>query len=134
MFIFIFWTHYLCLKSCICSSVFWSDVTSKGSALRKACDVDAGDKSVEIHQLATLQNPDGLAVDWVGRNLYWCDKGSDTIEVSNLDGEHRRILIREGLLEPRALALDPREGLLFWSDWGDRPHIGRALMDGKCRI
>jgi low-density lipoprotein receptor-related protein 1 (alpha-2-macroglobulin receptor) len=62
---------------------------------------------------------------------YWCDKGSDTIEVSNLDGEHRRILIREGLLEPRALAVDPREGLLFWSDWGDRPHIGRAFMDGE---
>ncbi len=111
--------------------MFWSDVTSKGSALRKACDVDQTERPLKIQQLATLQNPDGLAVDWVGRNLYWCDKGSDTIEVSNLDGEHRRILIREGLLEPRALAVDPQGGLLFWTDWGDRPHIGRSHMDGK---
>jgi low-density lipoprotein receptor-related protein 1 (alpha-2-macroglobulin receptor) len=54
-------------------SVFWSDVTSKGSALRKACDLEVPDrdKELQIQQLATLQNPDGLAVDWVGRNLYW---------------------------------------------------------------
>ena len=102
--------------------------------MRKACDFDQPERPLKVEQLATLQNPDGLAVDWVGRNLYWCDKGSDTIEVSNLDGEHRRILIREGLLEPRALAVDPQGGLLFWSDWGDRPHIGRSFMDGKHSI
>ena len=54
---------------------------------------------------ATLQNPDGLAVDWVGRNLYWCDKKTDTIEVSKLDGRFRKILLHEGLQEPRAIAL-----------------------------
>ena len=57
--------------------------------------------------MATLQNPDGLAIDWVGRNLYWCDKGSDTIEVSDLNGNYRKILIKNGLREPRAIALDP---------------------------
>ena len=60
-----------------------------------------------IHTLATLQNPDGLAIDWIGRNLYWCDKGSDTIEVSDLNGNYRKILINKGLREPRAIALDP---------------------------
>lgn len=62
---------------------------------------------------ATLQNPDGLAVDWVGRNLYWCDKGLDTIEVSKLDGKYRRVIIRDGLQEPRAITLDPRHGLVI---------------------
>ena len=59
---------------------------------------------------ATLQNPDGLAVDWVGRNLYWCDKGLDTIEVSRLDGKYRHVLVRQGLQEPRAITLDPHRG------------------------
>ena len=104
---------------------FWSDVTAQGSALRKLC---AGQQ--EPTGLITLQNPDGLAVDWVGRNLYWCDKGSDTIEVTNLDGKFRKVLIREGIQEPRALAVDPFHGWMFWSDWGDKPHIGRANMDG----
>ena len=108
--------------------VFWSDVTSRGSALRKACNLTG---SPETMQLASLQNPDGLAVDWIGRNLYWCDKGSDTIEVSNLDGQFRKVLIKEGLEEPRAVAVAPDKGYLFWTDWGQRPQIGRAGMDGS---
>ena len=80
---------------------------------------------------STLQNPDGLAVDWVGRNLYWCDKKTDTIEVSKLDGKYRKILLHEGLQEPRAIALDPSQGFLYWTDWGDKPHIGKAGMDGS---
>jgi len=58
----------------------------------------------------TLQSPDGLAVDWIAKNLYWCDKGTDTIDISRLDGRYRKVLIREGLQEPRAIALDPFHG------------------------
>ena len=109
---------------------FWSDVTAAGSSLRKVCGVDSGPTGQPV-TLASLQNPDGLAVDWVGRNLFWCDKGSDTIEVTNLSGEFRRVVVSSGLQEPRALAVDPGEGRIYWSDWGDTPHIGRAGMDGS---
>lgn len=57
-----------------------------------------------------LSNPDGLAVDWVGGNLYWCDKGRDTIEVSKLNGAYRTVLVNSGLKEPRAVAVDVRYG------------------------
>jgi hypothetical protein len=67
---------------------------------------------LQVLHSATLQNPDGLAVDWVSRNLYWCDKGLDTIEVSKLDGRYRKVLINTGLQEPRAITLDPRNGLV----------------------
>ena len=80
--------------------IFWSDVTSRGSSLRKMCN------DSKIEHLQTLQNPDGLAIDWVARNLYWCDKGSDTIEVTDLDGNYRKVLINEGLAEPRAIGRD----------------------------
>lgn len=119
--------------------LYWSDVTRLGSSIKRACGAGAGatPAGAEPHQLlhgATLQNPDGLAVDWVARNLYWCDKGTDTVEVSRLDGAHRRVLLRGGLREPRALALHPPRGLLFWSDWGAGAHIGRAGMDGSQRV
>lgn len=57
-------------------------------------------------------NPDGLAVDWIAKNLYWCDKGHDTIEVSRLDGKFKKVLIndKELLQEPRSIVLDPTRG------------------------
>ena len=33
--------------------------------------------------------------------------------------------------EPRALELFPAKGFLFYTDWGEFPHISRATMDGS---
>jgi len=57
-----------------------------------------------------IDSPDGIAVDWIGRNLYWTDKGMDRIEMSRLNGSSRRTLIVDGLQEPRAIVVDPFEG------------------------
>lgn len=65
-----------------------------------------------------LSNPDGLAVDWVGGNLYWCDKGRDTIEVSKLNGAYRTVLVSSGLREPRALVVDVQNGYVSKEGWG----------------
>lgn len=65
-----------------------------------------------LHDLGVL-NPDGIAVDWAGRNLYWCDKGLNVIEVSRLNGSYRKTIIKENLDEPRAIALDITRGLVL---------------------
>ncbi|XP_023030772.1 low-density lipoprotein receptor-related protein 1 [Drosophila willistoni] len=108
--------------------LYWSDVTSTVGTIKRYCELE--NKTQTLHQ-AMLKNPDGLAVDWVAKNLYWCDKGLDTIEVSQLDGKYRKVLINENLREPRGIALDPYQRNIFWSDWGDSPHIGKAGMDGS---
>jgi len=84
-----------------------------------------------LHSTLT-KHPDGLAVDWVGRNLYWCDNLLNTIEVSTLSGSMRKILI-SNVQEPRALQLHPSKAIMFYTDWGQNPHIGRANMDGTDR-
>jgi low density lipoprotein receptor-related protein 5/6 len=38
-----------------------------------------------------VEHPDGIAVDWVARNLYWTDTGTDRIEVSRLSGAYRKV-------------------------------------------
>ncbi|XP_062842266.1 low-density lipoprotein receptor-related protein 1 isoform X2 [Trichomycterus rosablanca] len=110
--------------------IYWTDVTTQGSMIRR---MHINGSNVQVLHRTQLSNPDGLAVDWVGGNLYWCDKGRDMIEVSKLNGAFRSVLIKTGLKEPRAIAVDVRNGYLYWSDWGDNPHIGRIGMDGTNR-
>uniref|UniRef100_A0A8C1XQQ3 Low density lipoprotein receptor-related protein 1Aa n=1 Tax=Cyprinus carpio TaxID=7962 RepID=A0A8C1XQQ3_CYPCA len=110
--------------------IYWTDVTTQGSMIRR---MHINGSDVQVLHRTSLSNPDGLAVDWVGGNLYWCDKGRDTIEVSKLNGAYRTVLVNTGLREPRAIAVDVRNGYLYWSDWGDNPHIGRIGMDGTNR-
>lgn len=51
---------------------------------------------------------ESIAVDWVGRNLYWTDSVMENIEVSTLDGRYRKVLMSRNITNPRGLVLDPR--------------------------
>uniref|UniRef100_A0A3B3HEJ1 Uncharacterized protein n=1 Tax=Oryzias latipes TaxID=8090 RepID=A0A3B3HEJ1_ORYLA len=109
--------------------IYWTDVNTQGSMIRR---MHINGSNVQVLHRTLLSNPDGLAVDWIGGNLYWCDKGRDTIEVSKLNGAYRTVLINNGLKEPRAVANAPGR-YLYWTDWGDNAHIGRIGMDGTNR-
>lgn len=60
-----------------------------------------------------LITSDGLAVDWIYNHLYWTDTGKNHIELSDLQGNMRKILIRDKLEEPRAIALNPLDGYVY---------------------
>ena len=109
---------------------FWSDVTAEKSMIKSMC-MEGNNQTIKTLHSTYLKNPDGLAVDWIGHNIYWCDKGADTLEVSTASGKYRKIIISKGLDEPRAIALHPLKGLMFWTDWGSNVHIGKAYMDGS---
>ena len=57
-----------------------------------------------------LDSPEGVAIDWIGRNMFWTDSGSDTIEVASLDGTNRKVLFDKELVNPRAIVVDPMRG------------------------
>lgn len=111
--------------------IYWSDITPLQSKISRA-RMNTTDYKVLHH--TNVKDPDGIAVDWIGRNLYWCDRTTDTIEVSQLNGNYRRILLKDGLQEPRAIEVYPAKGFLFYTDWGQLPHIGRVDMNGQNRM
>ena len=92
--------------------VFWSDVVLEKI---KRIRVTGDTRKVEDVISVGLKKPEGLAVDWVARKLYWTDcRDSDwetnRIEVANLDGTNRKVLFWENLGLPRAVAVDPLLG------------------------
>ena len=62
-------------------------------------------------------------MDWTHDKLFWSDSGTSRIEVANLDGSLRKVLIWKDLDKPRALAVHPGQGAIFWTDWGTKPKV-----------
>ncbi|XP_059145574.1 very low-density lipoprotein receptor-like [Physella acuta] len=112
------------------NSIYWTDIESE-----KICVTNLKNGKDEIKTIIEggVRMPDGIAVDWVHRNLYYSDTGYNKIEVSRLDGSHRKTLISDDLDEPRALAVDPENGWIYWTDWGKTPKIEKSGMNGQER-
>lgn len=105
---------------CVKGHIYWSDVNTRkiyrapynGSTTEEATDVAA-------------VSPEGLAVDWVSRNIYWVDTAKDAIFVAKLGSRNQvKKLINEGLKDPRDIAVHPGLGKIYWTDWNrDAPKI-----------
>uniref|UniRef100_A0A8D1P075 EGF-like domain-containing protein n=1 Tax=Sus scrofa TaxID=9823 RepID=A0A8D1P075_PIG len=111
-------------------AVYWTDVSEEAIKQTYLNQTGAAVQNVVI---SGLVSPDGLACDWVGKKLYWTDSETNRIEVANLNGTSRKVLFWQDLDQPRAIALDPAHGYMYWTDWGETPRIERAGMDGSSR-
>ncbi|XP_011060884.1 PREDICTED: nidogen-2 isoform X3 [Acromyrmex echinatior] len=81
-----------------------------------------------------VSSPEGLSVDWVSRNIFWTDSGKTTVEVASLVTKKRKVLVSDGLVNPRGIAVHPYRGKIFWSDWNRAsPKLEWANEDGTDR-
>lgn len=99
---------------CVSNRIFWSDI-SGNSTPAEVGNSDLGhvirSASVNGTQINSsfseeLRSPEGIAIDWASRNVYYADSIKDEIGVLSLDGRYQKALIKEGLVNPRALAID----------------------------
>jgi hypothetical protein len=86
--------------------------------------------------------PDGIAVDPVGRHLFWTYMGSErqgedfltndgSIERVDFDGGNRTMIVPTGqTFTPKQLQCDPQAGLIYWCD-REGMRVMRARTDGS---
>ncbi|XP_068110862.1 nidogen-2 [Hyperolius riggenbachi] len=110
--------------------VYWTDVS--GRTINRA-SLDPGSEP-EVIISTDLMSPEGLAVDYLRRTMFWTDSGTDKIESSQLDGSGRKTLFDTNLVNPRAITVDAVRGNLYWTDWNrDAPKIETSYIDGSNR-
>ncbi|XDV53810.1 hypothetical protein PO909_022227, partial [Leuciscus waleckii] len=81
---------------------------------------------------------DSIAIDWMGRNLYWVDGVAGQILAVRLTSsivkpQNYIVILDKDLERPRSLALLPQKGIMFWSEIGGPAQIERSSMDGSDR-
>jgi len=85
---------------------------------------------------ATLDRPEGMAIDTVTGKLYVASNGGPDSEGQiisvNLDGSGAGVLNTAGapLSNPEGIAVDPVTRLVYWSNFNNGSSIGFARLDG----
>ena len=88
--------------------------------------------------MAKVAHSEGIAIDWMGRNLYWADDSLNVIHVAALDNpEQKKLLVSNDLERVKSIAVHPQSGYMFWSSWATGTSktgvIERAWMTGDNR-
>ncbi|KAL3265395.1 hypothetical protein HHI36_009601 [Cryptolaemus montrouzieri] len=113
--------------------VYWADIAL--DVIGRQC---LSNGSVpEILVSSNLASIEGMAFDWISNTLYFVDGMRSKIELIRTDIHHsgrmrRTILGQDVLKKPRGIALHPKHGYMFWTDWSaENPSVNRADLDGS---
>lgn len=59
------------------------------------------------------ESPSAMVVDWISNNIYFIDDTRKRIETYNIQSHARKVVIWEGLGDPKSITLHPAEGYAF---------------------
>uniref|UniRef100_A0A8C6UCU7 Low density lipoprotein receptor a n=1 Tax=Neogobius melanostomus TaxID=47308 RepID=A0A8C6UCU7_9GOBI len=112
--------------------LYWSDISQKkiySAQMDSAEDVSSHNVLISND----IEAPEGIAFDWIHKNLYWTDSIRSTISVVTADGTRRKTLFHQGLSKPRSIVVDPHSNFLYWTDWGNPAKIEKGGLNGVDR-
>ena len=104
--------------------MYWSDWGSHPK-LERAW-LDGTHREVLVN--TSIQWPNGLALDYTERKLYWADAKLDKIEVCNLNGSDRRVVLNKEVPHIYGFGLIGKH--LYWTDW-QRRNLQKIHVDSS---
>ncbi|KAK2557468.1 Low-density lipoprotein receptor-related protein 6, partial [Acropora cervicornis] len=110
-------------------TMYWTDWGSNPKIERAAMD-GSSRRSVITGNLGW---PNGLTIDRSTNRLYWADAKLDKIEVSDLTGANRR-LVMSSVADIHPFGLTLYQGMLYWTDWNNRSISRLDLSNGKKKM
>lgn len=112
--------------------VYWID--GRTMSIRRALENRTQPQHNSRIVITGFGYPFDLALDPLGRLLFWTCSQYDAINVTRLDnGSALGVVVKGDGEKPRNIALHSRRRLLFWTDVGKKMRIMRSKMDGKER-
>uniref|UniRef100_A0A673HPF0 Low-density lipoprotein receptor-related protein 6-like n=1 Tax=Sinocyclocheilus rhinocerous TaxID=307959 RepID=A0A673HPF0_9TELE len=94
--------------------MYWTDWGEVPKIERAA--LDGTERLVLVN--TSLGWPNGLALDYSERKIYWGDAKTDVIEVMQMDGSGRRVLVDDNL--PHIFGFTLLGDYIYWTDWQRR--------------
>ncbi|KAH0621373.1 hypothetical protein JD844_022571 [Phrynosoma platyrhinos] len=117
--------------------IYFADTTSFLIGRQK---IDGSERETILKD--DLDNVEGIAVDWIGNNLFWTNDGNrKTINAARLEKapQSRKTLLEGDMSHPRGIVVDPVNGWMYWTDWEEDQiddsvgRIEKAWMNGYNR-
>ncbi len=81
--------------------LYFEDNNGISSANLNGTGVEVIIKNANVHK---------MAIDWIGRRIFWTQSNLNEISVASLNGKERRLLIQTSPYQPFGLSVDPTVG------------------------
>ena len=94
--------------------MFWTDWGKHPKIERAELD---GSHRITLVKTSVVW-PNGITIDFHEQKLYWADAKLDKIEIMNLDGSNRRVILDNKL--PHVFGFTALGDRLSWTDWQRR--------------
>ena len=106
--------------------MYWTDWGSNPKIEKAAMDGSSRQSIVT----GNLSWPNGLTIDQGSNLLYWTDAKLDKIEVSDLNGGNRRVILSSAA-DVHPFGLTVYQGMLYWTDWNTKSITQLNLSNGN---
>ena len=107
--------------------MFWTD-WGKSPKIERA-GLDGGHRVTLVN--TSIVWPNGIAIDFKAQKIYWADARLDKIEVMNMDGSQRSVVLDKDL--PHVFGFTLLGNRLYWTDWQTKSieSVNKRTGDGR---